>query len=245
MPIDLGDNPIGATPTIAQAAQMCTALKVGTGNDVTFNKVGIGLGATGPVTPLDINGNQMCIRQPFTPSIGASGPAGTICWGEAGNLYIQTGASGWKYVALGPVEPADGSTGLTSGSTLVQLEYIPFLATSEKLIIRVEVTDFSAGATGATGVSGRVGLGTVYSPFEYAIIENTADAFLDPPTSDYIEFPDLTIGEYVIISLKVKDSELGSFTSTDKLTPGYTLSAATAFADNLDCSITFAVALRT
>ena len=38
MPIDLGDNPIGATPTIAQAAQMCTALRVGTGNDVTFNK---------------------------------------------------------------------------------------------------------------------------------------------------------------------------------------------------------------
>jgi hypothetical protein len=242
MPIDLGDNPIGATPTIAQAAQMCTALKVGTGNDVTFNKVGIGLGATGPVTSLDINGNQMCIRQPFTPSIGASGPAGTICWGEAGNLYIQTGESGWKYVALGPVEPADGSTGLTSGSTGQQFEYIPFLATSEELQMRVEVTDFSAGAT---GVSGRVGLGTVYSPFEYAIIENTADAFLDSPMSDYIEFPDLTIGEYVIISLKVNDSELGSFTSTDKLTPGYTLSAATAFADNLDCSITFTVALRT
>jgi hypothetical protein len=241
MSIDLGNNPIGTPPTTAQKTQMRTALALGTGDVVTFNKVGIGLGATGPVTPLDINGNQMCIRQPFTPSPGASGSAGTICWDEGGNLYVQTGASGWKYVALGPISPASGSTGLTMGSSEVQLQYIPFLAKSEELQIRVEVI----GATGAPGATGYVGLGTVYSPFEYDIIENTADAFLDSPTSDYITFPDLAIGEYAIISLKVKDSELSSFTSTDKLTPGYILSTATAFADGLDCSITFTVALRT
>jgi hypothetical protein len=228
---------------------MCTALKVGTGNDVTFNKVGIGLGATGPVTQLDIGGNQMCIREPFTPSPGATSPAGTVCWDESGRLYVQTGSSGWKYVELGPISGASsfigstGATGLTMGATGQQFEYIPFLATSEELQIHVEII----GATGGGEVAGGyVGLGTAYTPFEYTIIENTADATLPAgSTTDFVEFPGQDIGERVIISLKVSDMYLMNYGPTDTLTPGFTLSGAYAFATNLDCSINFIVAQRT
>jgi hypothetical protein len=242
MSIDLGNNPTGTPPTTAQAGFMRDALGIGTGDNVTFNKVGIGLGATGPVTALDINSSEMCIREPRTPSPGATSPTGTICW-DQDNVYVQTGASGWKYAALAPVAGATGATGATGlidGATAA-LEYIPFLATSEQLSIRVDVT----GATGATGATDAgVILGTQYTPFEYAIIEGTV-ATIETPSIDNIEWnspPE--VGDYVIVSLKVSDTYLETFAPSDTITPGYTLSGVYALSSGFDCSITFTVTPR-
>ena len=247
MSIDLGNNPTGTPPTTAQKTQMRTALGVGTGDNVTFNKVGIGLGATGPVAALDINSDQMCLRESFTPSPGASAPTGTICW-DNGNLYVQTGASGWKYAALtGPVASASGSTGLIDsgpigeGATGVPLEYIPFLAEYEQLNIRVEVV----GATGVPGDTSQVVLGTVYTPFEYAIIEGGSIAIMDNPYVDNIVWNSPpVVGDYVVVSLKVGSSYLTNYGPTDTLTPGHTLSGVYAQSSGFDCTITFTVAQR-
>jgi hypothetical protein len=246
MPIDLGNNPVGATPTIQQAAQMCTALKVGSGNDVTFNKVGIGLGATGPIIPLDINGNQMCIRQPFTPSIGATSPAGTMCWDEVGRLYVKTGLSGWKYVELEPMPGYIGSTGsfsLLNSESPKSVEYIPFLATSEKLIITVTITA-DPGATGPPVIV----LGSAYTPFVYEIISTNAalgaGATLNNPNTDSITFEQGSPGDSFIISLKVGDSYLSAFTPDSILTPGNTLSAVVATTNTFDLNVTFEVTAR-
>lgn len=249
MSIDLGNNPTGTPPTTAEQGYIRDALGIGTGDNVNFNKVGIGLGATGPVAALDIQGNQMCLRESFTPSPGASAFTGTICW-DNGNLYVQTGASGWKYAALtGPIASASGSTGLIDGgpvgeggATGVPLEYIPFLATYEQLNIRVEVV----GATGVPGAVSQVVLGSQYTPFEYAIIEGDSIATIDNPSVDNIVWNSTPlVGDYVVVSLKVGSTYLSSFGPTDTLTPGNTLSGAYAKSSGFDCAITFTVLSRT
>ena len=146
--------------------------------------------------------------------------------------------------ALGPVSSATGATGLLNGSTAA-LEYIPFLATSEQLSIRVEVTDVTGGATGATGAtSAGVILGTQYTPFEYSIIEGAAATIENPYVDNIVWSSTPEVGDYVIVSLKVSDAYLGAFAPSDTITPGYTLSNVYALSSGFDCSITFTVTQR-
>jgi hypothetical protein len=256
MPIDLGNNPVGATPTIAQAAQMCTALKVGTSDDVTFNKVGIGLGATGPITALDVNSDKMCLRQPFTPTEGEPSLAGTMCWDEAGRLYVQTGSSGWKYVELGPIPGASGATGLVGSTGAFGLlnsegykpvEYIPFYVATEELIIRATIT----GDPGATGPAVIV-LGSYYTPFEYEIINysstySSVSPYLYSSNTDTIYCDGLVAGDWFEVSLKVGDTYLSEFSPGTTITPGNTLSGGEshALSNTYDAEITFTVGPRT
>jgi hypothetical protein len=262
MPIDLGNNPVGATPTIAQAAQMCTALKVGTSDDVTFNKVGIGLGATGPFTALDVNSDKMCLRQPFTPTEGEPSLAGTMCWDEAGRLYVQTGSSGWKYIELGPIPGASGATGETGASGYIgstgafgllnyegykPVEYIPFYVATEELIIRATIT----GELGASGPAVII-LGSYYTPFEYEIINysstySSVSPYLYSSNDDTIYCDGLVAGDWFEVSLKVGDSYLSFYESSTILTPGNTLSGSEvgAYSNTYDAEITFTVVPRT
>jgi len=70
---------------------------------VTVTNAGlVGVGATAPTAPLDVNGNTLRLRTSRTPaSSTAAGNAGDICW-DSNFIYVCVATNTWERAAIAP-----------------------------------------------------------------------------------------------------------------------------------------------
>lgn len=115
-----------------------------------------------------------------------------------------------------------GSYNISDADGNVQINYVPFSPLSQKLIIRITVLSGSSAECGGM-------LGVSYTPFTYALISQSELSSSIGTSGDYY-FLEAITGSYIELELKVGTEYFQNFTENDIITPGYSLSAAEAYA---------------